>query len=88
MIYCQLKVKQFGTCYKFRRIVILIIKYIGHVERMEGELERLVKKIYRAEVEGNRGRGRPKRRWMDGVKGCLSDRGLTIPEAKECVKDR
>ena len=24
---------------------------------------------------------------MDGVKGCLSDRGLTIPEAKECVKD-
>ena len=25
---------------------------------------------------------------MDGVKGCLSDRGLTIPEAKECGKDR
>ena len=25
---------------------------------------------------------------MDGVKGCLSDRGTTIPEAKECVKDR
>ena len=22
------------------------------------------------------------------VKGCLSDRGLTIPEAKDCVKDR
>ena len=43
---------------------------------MEGE--RLVKKIYRADVEGNRGRGRPRRRWMDGV----------IPEAKKCVKDR
>ena len=25
---------------------------------------------------------------MDEVKGCLIDRGLTIPEAKECVKDR
>ena len=25
---------------------------------------------------------------MDGVKGCLSDRELSIPEAKECVKDR
>ena len=25
---------------------------------------------------------------MDGVKGCVSDRGLTIPEAKEYVKDR
>ena len=53
---------------------------IWHVERMEGE--RLVKKIYRAEVEGNRGRGRPRRRWMDGVKGCLRERGLIIPEVK------
>ena len=25
---------------------------------------------------------------MDGVKGCVSDRGLTLPEAKECVKYR
>ena len=25
---------------------------------------------------------------MDGVKGCLSERGLSIPEAKKCVKDR
>ena len=25
---------------------------------------------------------------MDGVKNCLSDRGLTITEAEECVKDR
>ena len=30
-------------------------------------------------------RGRPRRRWM---KGCLNVRGLTIQEAKECVKDR
>ena len=52
------------------------------------ERERSVKKIYRAEVDGNRGKGRPRRRWMDGVKGCLSERGLSIPEAKECVKDR
>ena len=36
----------------------------------------------------NRRRGRLRRRWMDGVKGCLSERGLSIPEAKECVKDR
>ena len=63
-----------------------VLRWFGHVERMEGE--RLVKKIYRAEVEGNRARGRPRRRSMDGMKGCLSDRGLNIPEAKECVKDR
>ena len=62
------------------------MRWFGHVERLEGEI--LVKKIYEAEVEGNRRRGRPRRRWMDGVKGCLSERRLSIPEAKECVKDR
>ena len=62
-----------------------VLRWFRHVERMEGE--RLVKKIFRAEVEGNRRRGRPRRRWMDGVKSCLSERGLSIPEAKECVKD-
>ena len=49
---------------------------------MEGE--RLVKKIYRAQVEGNRGRGRPSKEKVDG----WSERGLSIPETKECVKDR
>ena len=58
----------------------------GLAKIMEGE--KLVKNIYRAEVEGNRGRGRPRRRWMDRVKGRLSERGLSIPEAEECVKDR
>ena len=53
---------------------------------MEGA--KLVKNIFRADVEGDRGRGRPRRRWMDGVIGCLSERGLSIPEAEECVKDR
>ena len=52
------------------------------------ERERLVKKIYRAKVERNRGIGKQWRRWMDEAKGCLSDRGLTIPETKECVKDK
>ena len=37
----------------------------------------------RAEVKGNSGRGRSRRRWMDLVKGRLSDKDLTIPEAKE-----
>ena len=30
------------------------------------------------ELESNRRRGRPKRRWMDRVKGYSSDRGLTM----------
>ena len=31
----------------------------------------LVKKIYRADVEDNRGRDGPRRRWMDEVKDLL-----------------
>ena len=43
-----------------------MLKWFGHVERMEEG--RLVKKVNRANVEGNRGRGRPQRRWRDEVK--------------------
>ena len=37
-----------------------VLLCFGHVERMEEK--RLVKKIYRAEMEGNRRRGRSKKR--------------------------
>ena len=37
----------------------------GHIKIMERE--RPVKKICRANVESKRERGRPRRRWMDGV---------------------
>ena len=46
-----------------------MLKWFGHVERM-GE-ERLVKRVYQANVEGNKGRGKPQRRWRDEVKGLL-----------------
>ena len=50
-----------------------VLKWFGHVERM-GE-ERLVKRVYRGNVEGNRGRGRPQRRWRVEVKDLLLGRG-------------
>jgi hypothetical protein len=43
-----------------------VLRWYGHVERMEEE--RVVKRIYMPKVEGSRIRGRPKLRWMDGVK--------------------
>ena len=49
------------------------LKWFGNVERM-GE-ERLVKRVYRSNVEGNKGRGRPQRRWKDEVKDLRSDEG-------------
>ena len=51
-----------------------VLKWFGHVERMEEE--RSVKRVYRANVEGNRGRGRPQRRWRNEVKELLIARGL------------
>ena len=43
-----------------------VLKWYGHMERMNDE--RLTKRVYKAEVEGVRGRGRPRKRWKDGVK--------------------
>jgi hypothetical protein len=35
------------------------------------EEERVVKRVYMSNVEGSGGRGRPKLRWMDGVKAVV-----------------
>jgi hypothetical protein len=48
----------------------------------------VVKKVYRAKVEGSRGRGSPKMRWMDGVKADVEMEGLNIEDARICLHDR
>ena len=40
----------------------------------------MVKRVYRANVEGNRGRRRPQRRWRDEVKDLLLGRELSERE--------
>ena len=63
-----------------------MLKWFGHIERMEGN--RLTKKIYTSKVEGNRGRGRPKRRWRDAVRDVLFQRGLDMQEGERRARDR
>ncbi|MEL7302024.1 MAG: reverse transcriptase family protein, partial [Pseudomonadota bacterium] len=63
-----------------------VLRWFGHVERM-GE-ERLVRRVYDSDVRGMRGRGRPRKCWMDGVREVLNRKGLDIQEAKVCVQDR
>ena len=48
----------------------------------------MVKRVYRANVEGNRGRGRPKRRWRDEVRDFLLGRGLNEREGMRLARDR
>ena len=62
------------------------LRWYGHVKRMNEE--RLVKRVWTAEARGKRPRGRPEKRWMDGVKKALDARGLTVEQGREKVGDR
>ena len=50
--------------------------------------ERVVKRVFISEVEGERGRGRPRWRWMDGVSDLLSRRGLSVHQGMTVAEDR
>ena len=63
-----------------------ILRWFGHLVRMDEE--RLVKRVMMCEIEGGRGRGRPGKRWLDGVKEVVKDIGLTWEGAIELARDR
>ena len=62
-----------------------ILRWYGHVLRMDGG--RLARRVFEDVVTGVRGMGRPKRRWMDGVKDVLGMRGVG-GEGRELAMDR
>ena len=41
------------------------MRWFGHLERMDDE--RLTKKVYKGNVRGKRGRGRPRKEWLDQI---------------------
>ena len=43
-----------------------MLHWFGHMERMPEE--RVLMQVYISRVEGVGGRGRPRRRWLDGVR--------------------
>ena len=68
------------------RVDMNVLRWFGHVERMEDE--RMLKKVMNARLNGVGARGRPRLGWMDGVKRALRDRGMDVREAKERARDR
>ena len=77
-----------------------MLRWFGHIERMNDE--RLTKKVYVARIDGCRGRGRPRKVWMDQIseianewdiqshdkrRACMK-KIMTLNEMKEVCKDR
>ena len=66
------------TKYKSQDIVTVIkirrLEWIGHVIRMNES--RSVEKMFEGKLEGRRGRGRPRLRWIDNVEDDLRKLGV------------
>jgi hypothetical protein len=50
------------------------IRWLGHVERMSND--RMPKTILNAKMEGDRKRGRPKKRWINDIEQDLRKLGI------------
>ena len=68
------------------RVDTKVLRWFGHVERMEDE--RLTKKAINSKVDGRNVRGRPRFGWINGAKKALNDRRLDVRKAKECARNR
>jgi hypothetical protein len=58
-----------------------LLRWFGHVKRMPGN--RLPQKILEWEPEGMRRRGRPKERWIDGIRRSMTNHGLTEEDTRD-----
>ena len=63
-----------------------VLRWFGHMERMDEE--RLTKRVWKMEVAGQRGRGRPRYGWMDGVRRALGVRAIGMAVARMRAIDR
>jgi hypothetical protein len=62
------------------------LRCFGHVKRMPGN--RLPLKILEWEPEGTRRKGRPKDRWIDGVRRSMTNHGLIEEDTRATVRWR
>src|ERR1700755_1290274 len=74
---------------EWKRGIVLIaeegvLRWFRHMCRMDEN--RMVSRVMSSEIEGGRGRGRP--RWMDGVREILGGRGLNVDEGRRVAEDR
>ena len=58
-----------------RKIQESRLRWFGHLRRRVGE-EHIAREAMEMEVQGNRRRGRPKRRWIDCINGDLREKNI------------
>ena len=63
-----------------------VLIWFGHVERMDEY--RMARRVLMAKISGGQVRGKQRLGWMDGVKGALGSRGMTVEAARQCAEDR
>ena len=68
------------------RVDMNVLRWFGHVERMDDK--QLLIKVMNEKVDGRGARGRPRFGWMDGVKRALNDRRMAVREASERARNR
>ena len=61
--------------------VLKLIREYGHVKRMEQD--RKPRKYLEWTLQGRRAAGRPRKRWMEGVRDGLQKRGLGMVQGDE-----
>jgi hypothetical protein len=57
------------------------LRWFGHVKRLPGN--RLPQKVLEWEAEGTRRMGRPKDRWIDGVRRSMINHGLREEDTRD-----
>jgi hypothetical protein len=60
---------------------------MGHIYTFK-RMDRKPRQILEARIEGKRGRGRPRKVWMDNIKETAGRRGKTIQEARSMAMTR
>ena len=62
------------------------LRYFGHINRMTNN--RYPKMALNGHVHGQRGRGRPKKRWLDMIQSDCEEMGLEIQDVTRLAQDR
>ena len=78
--------QQVGTTPCLKHIEKQRIKWFGHLTRLPADS--MPARAYNQRMDGHKGRGRPRKRWIDGVKETLKNNNISMEQAIEDTRRR